>query len=408
MANRDRILIAGGGPVGLVCAYALASKGIPVTVFDENDELQKDPRAATTHPATLELLDQLGVIRDVTEQGLVCPTFRFWDRPTGELVAEFDHSLLRDDTRFPYVVQCEQFKLARILVERMKDLPECELMFSNKVTAVKHDKDSATVTVETPHGPERHTGSYLIGCDGGRSQVRKQLGIDFQGFTYPDRFLVLTTPFDFESHRGMCFRNYVADPDEWCNCFKVAADGPPGLWRVVFPVDPEASESDLLTDKFVQAKMHKFFPRGKEYDLVHRNLYTVSQRVAATFRRGRVLLAGDACHLNNSIGGLGLNGGIQDAMNLCQKLTRVWQSAAPDTELDLYDLQRRTFAVEFVQKQTIQNKKLLEARDPEQRKKYLDDLRATAADPEKARQFMLGTSMLTAMRQAENMRLPSG
>ena len=407
MANRDRILIAGGGPVGLVCAYALASKGIPVTVFDENDELQKDPRAATTHPATLELLDQLGVIRDVTEQGLVCPTFRFWDRPTGELVAEFDHSLLRDDTRFPYVVQCEQFKLARILVERMKDLPACGLMFSSKVTAVRHDKNSATVTVETPHGPERHTGSYLIGCDGGRSQVRKQVGIDFQGFTYPDRFLVLTTPFDFESHRGMCFRNYVADPDEWCNCFKVAADGPPGLWRLVFPVDPEASESDLLADKFVQAKMHKFFPREEEYDLIHRNLYTVSQRVAATFRRGRVLLAGDACHLNNSIGGLGLNGGIQDAMNLCQKLTRVWQAAAPDTELDLYDLQRRTFAVDFVQKQTIQNKKLLEARDPEQRKKYLDDLRATAADPEKARQFMLRTSMLTAMRQIENMRLPS-
>ncbi len=407
MIDKERVLIAGGGPVGLVAGYALAKQGIPVTVFDENDELQEDPRAATTHPATLELLDDLDVVKDVIKQGLVCPIFRFWDRPTGEMVAEFDHGMLKDDTAFPYVVQCEQFKLTRILLERMATLPDCEVLFSHRVTSVRPGTDEVSITAVTPAGTETHTGRYLIGCDGGRSTVRKQVNIDFEGFTWPERFLVLTTPFDFEAERGMCHRNYIADPDEWCNCFKVAGDGPPGLWRTVYPVDPEAPEDDLLSDRFAQQKLQDFFPTGVPYVIVHRNLYTVHQRVAATFRRGRVLIAGDASHVNNSIGGMGLNGGIQDAMNLAEKLGAVWHDDADVQLLDLYDLQRRTFAVDFVQQQTIQNKNRLEAKDPEKRKQALDNLRRTAADAEKSRQFMLNTSMIAAMRSNKHIDLPS-
>jgi 3-(3-hydroxy-phenyl)propionate hydroxylase len=396
---QQRILIAGGGPVGLVAAYALGQAGIPVTVFDENPELQDDPRAATTHPATLELLDQLGVIGEVESQGLICPIFRFWDRPTGDLVAEFDHGLLKNDTSYPYAVQCEQFKLSRILVSRLATLDHCEVRFANKVTGISHDINGVKAEVETPNGRETSTGRWLIGADGGRSLVRKQAGIAFEGFTWAERFLVLSTPFDFEAERGMCYRNYIADPREWCNCFKVAADGSPGLWRLVYPVDPEAEEATLLADEFTQNRMQRFFPIKTDYDLVHRNLYTVHQRVAETFRKGRVLLAGDAAHVNNSIGGMGLNGGIQDAMNLAEKLAAVWRSEADDSLMDRYDAERRTFANDFVQQQTIQNKKRLEARDPEKRKANLDNLRATSRDPEKARQFMLQTSMITAMRR---------
>ncbi|MEE8517350.1 MAG: FAD-dependent monooxygenase [Alphaproteobacteria bacterium] len=125
----------------------------------------------------------------------------------------------------------------------------------------------------------------------------------------------------------------------------------------------------------------------------------------ASFRNGWVLLAGDSCHVNNSIGGMGLNGGIQDAMNLTGKLTRVIKGEARDSVLDLYDLQRRTFATDFVQEQTIQNKKRLEARDSAQRKNNLDELRATAADPARARQFLLKSSMITDMRRVAEMRL---
>ena len=167
-------------------------------------------------------------------------------------------------------------------------------------------------------------------------------------------------------------------------------------------------EAELTSDDAVQALLQKFFPAPQPYEVVHRNLYVTHQRVAATFRKGRVLLAGDAAHVNNPIGGMGLNGGIQDGVNLADKLARIMLDGAPDRLLDLYDLQRRTVAVEFVQEQSIANKKRLEARDPEVRKRNLDELRAIAADPARARQFLLRTSMIASQRRAAALELGGG
>lgn len=403
--SRSQVVISGGGPVGLICAYALARRGVTVTVLDQNSELQDDPRAATTHPATLELLDGLGVIDQVIEQGLIAEDFEFWDRPTGEKIATFDHAVLVDDTKFPFVVQCEQFKLAKIFLAKLQDETSVTVLFNHDVTGFDHTADGVTVTASTPDGEKTFEGDWLIGADGGRSVVRKSAGIGFEGFTWAERFLVLSTPFDFKAERGMSFRNYIADPDEWCNCFKVAADGPPGLWRLVFPADPEANEEALLADDFVQEKMQKFFKRDSDYDIVHRNLYNVHQRVASTFRLGRILLAGDSAHVNNSIGGMGLNGGIQDAVNLTDKLAAVIIDGEDERLMDLYDKQRRTYAVEFVQEQTIANKKRLEATDPEARAANMKNLREMAGHPAKARNFLLGATMISAMRRNAEMTL---
>jgi 3-(3-hydroxy-phenyl)propionate hydroxylase len=404
-ASDQRILISGGGPVGLLCAWLLGRRGLPVVVFDDNTELQNDPRAATTPPATLDLLEDGGLADDMARVGLVAPIFQFWDRPSGELVAEFDHAILKDETRHPFVVQCEQFKTAKLLLERLRDLSNVEVKFSHEVIDVSQNADSVTIEVRGPDRVERHTGAYLIGADGGRSIVRKQCGIAFEGFTWPERFIVFTTPYDFETNRGYCPRSYFADPGSWCNCFKVSADGPPGLWRTVFPTDPSQPEADLTRDDAVQALMQKFFPSPEPYDVVHRNLYVTHQRVAATFRLGRVLLAGDAAHVNNPIGGMGLNGGIQDAANLCEKLVKVLLDGAPERLLDLYNLQRRTVAIEFVQEQSIANKKRLEASDPEVRRRNLDELRQMAADQERARAFLLRTAMIASQRRAAALEL---
>jgi 3-(3-hydroxy-phenyl)propionate hydroxylase len=405
MTTERKVLISGGGPVGLFCALLLGREGIPVRLFDVNEELQPDPRAATTHPATLDVLDKAGLVQDMERVGLVAPIFQFWDRPTGRLVAEFDHALLKNDTRYPYVIQCEQFKTARILLDRLRALHNVEVLFGHEVVEVEQSAGDVTVTVRTRDGEQRHSGAYLIGADGGRSTVRKQSEIPFEGFTWAERFLVLTTPFDFLAHRGYCHRSYFADPEEWCNCFKVAADGPPGLWRTVFPTDPQASDAELMSDDAVQSRLQKFFPNPQPYEIVHRNLYTTHQRVAATFRKGRVLLAGDSAHVNNSIGGMGLNGGLQDAANLSEKLTAVMIGGAPDRLLDLYSLQRRTVSIEFVQEQSIANKKRLEARDPEQRKTNLEDLSRIAGNPERARDFLLRTAMISMQRRADSITL---
>jgi 3-(3-hydroxy-phenyl)propionate hydroxylase len=217
-------------------------------------------------------------------------------------------------------------------------------MFGQAAVDLRQDGDGVDLDVRGAAGTTTHRGAYLIGADGGRSTVRKQCGIAFEGFTWPERFVVLTTPFDFEAERGYCYRSYFADPGAWCNCFKVSADGPPGLWRTVFPTRPGDGEEALMSDESVEARLQKFFPSAAPYDIVHRNLYVTHQRVASRFRLGRVLLAGDAAHVNNPIGGMGLNGGFQDAANLAEKLGRVILEDAPDRLLDLYDRQRRTVA----------------------------------------------------------------
>jgi 3-(3-hydroxy-phenyl)propionate hydroxylase len=403
--DERRVLIAGGGPVGLLCAWLLGRRGLPVRLFDVNETLQADPRAATTHPATLDLLADDGLADDMARVGLVAPIFQFWDRPSGEKVAEFDHAVLKEDTSHPFVVQCEQFKTTKLLVERLRTLPNVEVLFAHEVVDVVQTDSLVSVDVRGPDGVKSHSGAYLIGADGGRSIVRKQSDIAFEGFTWPERFIVLTTPFDFESAHGLCFRSYFADPDEWCNCFKVSADGPPGLWRTVYPANPDQSEQQLMSDVAVQARMQKFFPAQQPYEIVHRNLYVTHQRVAETFRKGRVLLAGDSAHVNNPIGGMGLNGGIQDAANLAEKLAAVLLDKAPDALLDLYSLQRRTVATEYVQEQSIANKKRLEARDPETRRRNLDELREMAADRARARQFLLRTSMIASQRRVAAMTL---
>lgn len=404
-SRQDTVLIAGGGPVGLFCSLLLGQQGINVTVFDNNEGLQDDPRAATTHPATLEVLDEGGLVDDMIRVGLVTPVFQFWDRPTGKLVAEFDHALLKDDVKYPFVVQCEQFKTSRLILERLEKLSNVNVFFNHEVMRVSQDANQVHVTVRTGDGEKPFTGDWLIGADGGRSTVRKQCDIAFEGFTWEERFLVLTTPFDFKSERGYCERSYFADPDEWCNCFKVSANGPPGLWRTVFPARSDVSIDEIMSDEAVHGRLQRFFPKPGGYEIVHRNLYVTHQRVAATFRLGRVMLAGDSAHVNNSIGGMGLNGGLQDAANLCGKLTQVILHGGEDRLLDLYSLQRRTVTNEFVQAQTIANKKRLEAKDPQTRRQNLDELAAAAADPAKAREFMLRSGMVLMQRRAASIGL---
>lgn len=404
-AVERRVLIAGGGPVGLFCALLLGRKGLPVRLFDENASPQEDPRAATTHPATLEVLAEAGLVDDMARVGLVAPIFQFWDRPSGEKVAEFDHALLKQDTKFPYVIQCEQFKTAQLIHARLRALPNVEMLLGHEVVEVSQSGDQVKALVRGPGGESQHAGAYLIGADGGRSTVRKHCGIEFEGFTWPERFIVLTTPFDFQASRGYCPRSYFADPDEWCNCFKVSANGPPGLWRTVYPANPALSDAELMSDEAVQARLQKFFPASEAYEIVHRNLYVTHQRVARTFRMGRILLAGNSAHVNNPIGGMGLNGGLQDAANLSEKLGGVLLNGDSDRVLDLYNLQRRTVAVEFVQQQSIANKKQLEERDPDIRRENLAELSRTALDPVRARQFMLRSSLIAAQRRVAKLTL---
>src|ERR1700728_3078912 len=162
MASERPILIAGAGPVGVITALALARQGLAVEVFEAEERVNDNPRAATTHAATLEMLEDLGLVDELTRRALIEPKFRIWDRAARELIVEFDFGVLKDDTRYPYVVQCEQHKLATMTIERLRQYPHASVVFNARVISFRQSADRVDVTVETASGPQTISASYLI------------------------------------------------------------------------------------------------------------------------------------------------------------------------------------------------------------------------------------------------------
>ena len=404
MPDGPSLIVAGGGPVGVVSALAAARAGFAVTLLEAAGEVDRNPRAATTHPSTLEMIDRVGLLDRFVAEGLVARHFQFWDRETGEQVAELDHDLLRDDTRFPFVVQTEQHKLAAMGMDALRAMPNATVRQGAVLTGFAQDMNGVEAAVTTPDGAEQLRADWLIGADGGRSTVRKGLDIAFEGYTWPERFVVLTVLDDMQALIGCAQRVYFAGrAGEWANLFKVAGDDGRGRWRAVFPTRVDETDEEALSDAGAMARLQGLHPNPGGYNLVHRNLYNVHQRVAARFRAGRVFLAGDSGHVNNPIGGLGLNFGIHDATDLVDTLSGHVFGGAPESSLDGYERRRRTLNVEFVQRQTVENKKRLEETDPATRSRRLDELRATAADPVKARAFLLRSSLIDSVREAARM-----
>ena len=396
-----RVVIVGAGPVGMVCALALHRRGVAVTVFEQEPAPVEDQRAASLHPSTLEMLDQIGVTKKILPLGLVSSAYRFHDRVSNAVVAEFDLGLMRDELPYPFVLQYEQYKLTASIAEEYGNADDFDVRFSHSLTGLTEYADGVDVEVSTPFGPERILASYVIGCDGGRSTVRKLASIEFEGFTYPERFIKIATSFDFGTvNNKVVFRNYFSDPHEWCNLFKVQGKSPPGLWRAIFPIQSEETDEAVLDPDRIEQRLQKFFPKSGRYEVEYVNVYGAHQRVAACFRTGRLLLAGDSAHVNNPIGGMGMNGGIHDGINLAEKLASVVHGEAGDGQLDLYSRQRRHAAVNYVQAQTIANKRLMEERDPAVRKSNFDQLRRIADNAESARAYMRRAALYDSLREA--------
>jgi 3-(3-hydroxy-phenyl)propionate hydroxylase len=297
------------------------------------------------------------------------------------------------------VLQCERIKIVEEALKLAKAHPNIDLRLSTTFTGFTQNADGVTADVTNPAGEtETIRGLYLVSGEGARSIVRKELGIEFEGFTYPDRTLNIEVAYDFRIH-GYTERNYISDPDEWSNLFHWK--GPPDRWRVHFPTEPDEDETALTRPEALQARLQRFLPTGKDFDIVGSNLYVVHQRVATKFRAGRAILAGDSAHVNSPIGAMGMNSGIHDAFNLADKLIGILRKETDDSVLDRYERQRRHVALAHTQAQTIRNKRLLAEKDPAVRRKNHDELRRTAEDPKLARAFLLRSSLIESLREAE-------
>jgi 3-(3-hydroxy-phenyl)propionate hydroxylase len=391
-----QVVIAGAGPVGSVAATILAQHGLDVVLLEAGLDCARDLRASTFHPPTLEMLDEIDVTGTLLEQGLKAPVFQYRDRTNDEVYA-FDLGELAGETRYPFRVQCEQYKLSRRLTERLADLPNAKVLFAHRLVHFDQDARGVTVTAETPTALARFRGEFLIGADGASSLVRKWLDVGFEGFTYPEKFLTMSTDWPLENHfRDLAWVNYVSDPTEWLVLLRV-----PGLWRVLVPAAESEADSDLVSDARKDDVFSRLVGEGPAVRTGHRTVYRVHQRVAERFVHGRVILVGDAAHLNNPLGGFGMNSGIHDAVNLCHKLLAAFAEPQAREQLLLrFERQRRTVTREFIQQQSIRNKQDMELGTAEAERQRRDHMRRTSASPELRRAFMLRQSMLQSVRDA--------
>jgi 3-(3-hydroxy-phenyl)propionate hydroxylase len=394
MNNADKIIIAGAGPVGCVSALYLAQNGIPVTLIEACDSLPEDLRASTFHSPTLDMLDDLGVAGKIIEQGLICPIWQQRDTRDNWSV-EWDLGILKEDTNHPYRIQCEQFKLTRVIVAELAKMKNVEILFSVKAVSADQDEQGVTLKVDTADGLKELKGRYLIASDGASSVIRASQDIKFPGLTFPELWLCVSTEFEFENYfDNLAPVAYFSAENFWFLLLRV-----PGLWRVLMPSNNGQTAEMLLQEGSVQELMHRVVPIEGDFETVHRTAYPVHQRVAESYQCGRIFLAGDAAHINNPLGGMGMNGGIHDGINLSKKIASVWRGDADEKLLDLYEAERLPVANEYVQKTTLRNKAMLEQHDPIARKARQKELSTVAADPQKAREYLLESSMIASFKK---------
>jgi 2-polyprenyl-6-methoxyphenol hydroxylase-like FAD-dependent oxidoreductase len=392
---RHTVIVAGAGPVGLTCAALLQRAGIDVLVVEATASRARDLRASTWHPPTLDLVERLDLAAPLIERGLVTPTWQVRMHPSGER-AVFDLAVIADSTRHPYRLQCEQQVYCELLEARIAATDARALRREVEVVGVRQSPSSVVIDVRTPDGASAIEADWLIGADGARSAVRSAVGLRLEGSTYPETTILATTTFPFERHLdGLSNVNYCWSPEGTFSLLRL-----PNLWRVSLYADPGESIDDALTPEAIERKLQRIVPTAAPYDVSEVRPYRIHQRIVDCYRADRVLLAGDAAHLNSPSGGMGMNGGLHDAFNLCDKLVQVI-GGAHDSLLDRYGRQRRPIAQEQILAQAHQNRTRMQERDPAARRRTLADLQAVAADPFRARDYLLRSSMIAGLRQAE-------
>ena len=388
-ALNTEVLIVGAGPVGLSLAAALAHRGIHVIVIEAAAELSQEARASTIHPPTLEMFAEWGFVDDVLAKGRVIDRLQFWERSTRELIAEFDYSLLADDTPYPYRFQCPQSTVIRCILPLLERHTEAEVYFEHELIGFKDRGSHVCARVQTPAGEDELTARYLIGCDGSRSRVRTELKLGFSGKTYEDRFLLFATDLNMQPHfPGIGPVAYLFDPAEWAIVMQL-----PAITRLVFRLRDDEDAAEAQAEDNVRARIAGLVGDGAACTVSGVWVYHIHQRVTERFRVANVLLAGDAAHINNPTGGMGMNSGVHDAWYLANALEAALRKN-DDEQLERYAELRRRVAVEAVQQMSDVNYNNLIISDDAARAARNAELRATAADADKARQFLRRQAML--------------
>jgi 2-polyprenyl-6-methoxyphenol hydroxylase-like FAD-dependent oxidoreductase len=377
--QRDAVIVVGAGPVGFLTALGLARQGIPVTLLEAESYINDSPRAAVYLPTTVRILERFGVLEDALAVGLKSWTFTFHVRATGTAITVDNRLATPDDHDSTYALHFGQHILARLVMQHLERLPNAEIRWNARVVGLKQDAKSVTVTTEAPDGTRAELqADWVIGTDGARSGVRTLLGLPFEGHTWPDRFVATNLYYDFNKY-GFTPANMVSDPVDWA---VVAVLGKDDMWRVTYGEDASLPEDEVR--RRIPQHYAKILPGPEAYEIVAASPYRVHERCAPTFRVGRALLAGDAAHVCNPCGGLGLTTGVIDAMALVDTLSAVIAGRAEDAVLDFYSQERRRVYLEVTSPLASNFKRMLSEKDPKRREQDVQMFQAMVDDPVRA------------------------
>jgi 2-polyprenyl-6-methoxyphenol hydroxylase-like FAD-dependent oxidoreductase len=331
------VLIAGAGPVGLALAVGLAHHGVRSVVLEESAELSRhQSRAPGVLPRTLETFAVWGVLDRCLAEGTFLERPQAWTPGRDEPMVTVDFTRLARTTAAPGVLILPQNRTERILLDRARTSGLADVRFGRRVTGFEQDANGVTVDVERDGGRrDRLRGDYLVGCDGAHSTVREALGLSLEGKTYPARLLLADVGIgdarDALPWPRTTMWNHVA-----LGALRLEA----GLWRVIAAVERNASDEHATSAQHLGELVTTVLGPGP-FDPVWSSVFRIHCRTSPRFRDGRVLLAGDAAHINSPAGGQGMNAGIQDAHNLAWKLGRVLAGAPAEPMLASYDAERR-------------------------------------------------------------------
>ena len=406
--SEPQVIIAGAGPVGLVTALGLAQKGIQVLVLEKNSiEVPPQWRGSTIHPPTLAIFDELGLADEIIKGAIKVEVLQYRDLEIEEVV-NFEYDCLDGLVKFPFRLQYEQYKVLKLLRTTASTNPKIEIQYDSLIESVTQDSDGVSVQVSKGGVANTVRVDWLVGADGSHSAVRRALGIELDGFTYPYPTTVVATPFKFEDHfDGLAPVTYWSGPTGRLSMIRT-----PDIWRIAMTtplegVDISSDDSGSIaepTEDFIVAidLLLSRLPGVSlaDLELKQYEVYRSHQRIAREFSVDRVALAGDAAHLTTTNGGMGLNSGVQDAAALVKALEAAiaQNSSGPISQ---YARERKEFCTNFLQPTTTTNHKTVDNPDYEARKSRLNELSVDTNNPEIVKQVIARASMISELVKQE-------
>jgi 2-polyprenyl-6-methoxyphenol hydroxylase-like FAD-dependent oxidoreductase len=341
------VLIVGGGPVGLALALGLARQGARSILFEAKSEIDPHSRALGILPRTLEIFRSWGIYDRFISEGEFLSKVRVWIARYSAPVFEADLSVLRKITAVAGVLIIPQNRTEALLLESVKAAGSTEVLLGHKVIRFQQDPEGVWLDVQTGGGETKsYRGRYLVGCDGAHSTVRQELGWELEGKTYPTRILLADIRIQDE-------RDQLPYPLLAPGVSGVLAGAryQPQHWRMLATLNPDEEEPAVLEPASIHTRVVRLFGDGS-HELLWSSVFHIHCRTSPHFRQGRVMLAGDAAHINSPAGGQGMNSGIQDAHNLAWKLARVLAGADGELLLTSYETERRETVLKSVDQYT--------------------------------------------------------